>query len=1068
VERTFTVTHQYLNDPPLTDNRFEIIAYVEDDDGGRSNAVIATLTVNNVDPVLDSLSNTANIPGQVVAPNKTVTLTGAFTDPGILDAHTVTINWGDGTPLETRVLNANIAPDYDLTVDQYNVDRSFAFDHDYETPGVFQINVTLHDDDSTVVSSGTTTAFLSGVSLFDGVLYIIGTPGDDYVKIVESENSFTVQADFPNGFEAGFDSGNPPLVFDADEVVSLYIRMIGEDDNDRVVWVGPESGGNYIVTADALFTDKRVALLFPNELENFEFDGGLGDDQFFVLSTHEHVTMSLFGGGGSDLFQIGGDAPIVIADASLTPASVGPNMLDGLMGVLTVSGGASEHSLADLSSSIDLLQVLNHGASVDQTGTLTATMLDGLGMRAPLTYADFESLEVSLGSGDDTFTIETTLASMNYVIEGGFGDDKFTVGLGDLDALRGSLLIIGGDGTDRIELDDAAAENLKSVDYSLEPSRVDSAARPGAAARMFVGLRFDPSMEEVAVAGTNAANTFHVVPSSFTRFEVDGRLPSSGVVAPRLGDALLIDLTTVAEPLLQMSPQTPGSGVWQFGAGKKSVQFQSIERFNDYLVAAFSDSGIHSTSGVKVFDATSGRMKFEVSADRLYGPASLVGVRAVMGDLTGDGLADLVVGPNAGVVDSVVRIFDGKDGQLVAELRPYADLNFRRIGITVAVGDLDGDGWNDLLVAPASASAAPIRAYSGAPSAFLQKLGKDLLPGNVSFKSGVNLAVADQMVNGPANRGQLFVGTALRGIATVQSFQMDVGGNWEASAGGQFQPFGKTAKLSPRLTTGDVNGDGVQDLIVLRPGDKKGGARVFDGEALGTPLGKEFVTISSKKTANDQFISALDLSGSGQVDVLATFRSDLGRSGSVMRYSTSGDKLGSFTANVSNGPDITGHWLNEKNEALYVEQTGTGLVITDGNGKSLSGSILKTRVTFSGYGSRVSGQTSGDTLVWSNKKVWRKLTLAGVYVTGSGEEIHIQQQGDKLGILSPTGTYRVLTTRQGPSGISLTSDQLAGSFTVEDDEIDAISWSNGNRWRKLRSIDFNPFQYQNFPFDTLG
>jgi hypothetical protein len=232
-------------------------------------------------------------------------------------------------------------------------------------------------------------------------------------------------------------------------------------------------------------------------------------------------------------------------------------------------------------------------------------------------------------------------------------------------------------------------------------------------------------------------------------------------------------------------------------------------------------------------------------------------------------------------------------------------------------------------------------------------------------------------------------------------------------------------------------------------------------------LGKEFVTIPSKTTANNQFISALDLSGSGQVDVLATFRSDLGRSGSVMLYGTSGNELGSFTANVSNGPDITGHWLNENNETLYVQQTGTGLVFTDVNGKALSGSILKTRVTFVGYGRRVNGQASGDTLVWSNKKVWQKLTLAGVYATESGEEVHIQQQRDKLGILSPDGTYRVITTQLGTSGISITIDELAGSFTLQDDEIDTITWADNTRWIKLRSIDVNTFQYHNFPFVTL-
>ena len=57
-------------------------------------------------------------------------------------------------------------------------------------------------------ASETTTAFLSGVALTDGILYIIGTQDDNLVRIVESESdasvasgrSITVESDFPAGF----------------------------------------------------------------------------------------------------------------------------------------------------------------------------------------------------------------------------------------------------------------------------------------------------------------------------------------------------------------------------------------------------------------------------------------------------------------------------------------------------------------------------------------------------------------------------------------------------------------------------------------------------------------------------------------------------------------------------------------------------------------------------------------------------------------------------------------------------------------------------------------------------
>ena len=46
--------------------------------------------------------------------------------------------------------------------------------------------------------------------------------------------------------------------------------------------------------------------------------------------------------------------------------------------------------------------------TTDNTGTLTSTTITGLGMAVGITYGTIEHLVISLGSGDDTFTIEST------------------------------------------------------------------------------------------------------------------------------------------------------------------------------------------------------------------------------------------------------------------------------------------------------------------------------------------------------------------------------------------------------------------------------------------------------------------------------------------------------------------------------------------------------------------------------------------------------------------------------------------------------------------------------------
>ncbi|GAA1929006.1 hypothetical protein [Nocardioides marmoribigeumensis] len=136
---------------------------------------------------------------------------------------------------------------------------------------------------------------------------------------------------------------------------------------------------------------------------------------------------------------------------------------------------------------VDTLVVDNHNSVAAESGTLTATQLSGLGMGGPrtiggrtfnagITYTGLEALQVQLGSGVDTFTVGsthhgrteiTTGAGADQVtvrstaghtrIDGGLGNDSFTVGgAGLVDLVNALLLIDGGDGTDTVHVDDSA------------------------------------------------------------------------------------------------------------------------------------------------------------------------------------------------------------------------------------------------------------------------------------------------------------------------------------------------------------------------------------------------------------------------------------------------------------------------------------------------------------------------------------------------------------------------------------------------------------------------------------
>jgi len=85
----------------------------------------ATVTVLNVAP-------TVTATGDTIVEGAAATVSATFTDPGLLDTHTATIDWGDGTPVE--------AVDVGLL--------AAGIEHVYGDNGTYEVTVTVTDDDN--------------------------------------------------------------------------------------------------------------------------------------------------------------------------------------------------------------------------------------------------------------------------------------------------------------------------------------------------------------------------------------------------------------------------------------------------------------------------------------------------------------------------------------------------------------------------------------------------------------------------------------------------------------------------------------------------------------------------------------------------------------------------------------------------------------------------------------------------------------------------------------------------------------------------------------------------------
>lgn len=111
------------------------------DDNGLTDDDSTTVTVKNVAPNL----TLTTCPVDPHAVNTDVSFGGTFTDPGTLDTHTMSVDWGDGT-----------------TTDVSGVNSPVGSTHQYPAAGIYDIAVTVTDDDG-----GTDTQYCGFVVVYD-------------------------------------------------------------------------------------------------------------------------------------------------------------------------------------------------------------------------------------------------------------------------------------------------------------------------------------------------------------------------------------------------------------------------------------------------------------------------------------------------------------------------------------------------------------------------------------------------------------------------------------------------------------------------------------------------------------------------------------------------------------------------------------------------------------------------------------------------------------------------------------------------------------------------------------
>lgn len=341
--QTFTLTHQYLDDNPSGTpfDSYTISVTVTDDDTGTGSDT-QSVTVNNVAPAITTFVTDSPFCGSADE-NEMVTATLEFTDPGTLDTHEVIVDWGDG--------NSD-------TIQLSGGERTLAPTHVYATGGVFNVTVSVQDDD-TAIDLASTTVVVTGVGVAGDTLYVVGTDGDDQVSINQTGNgTIKVHADFLA------DPDNPRNISGAG-VEQIFVILCGGDDHASI---------SHQVTLPAII------------------DGGDGDDHLIA------------GGGGAVL--LGGNGDDKLSGGSGNDIMIGGAGLDRLVGgggEDFMAGGSSSYesdsSTQMLADDAALLGFLEDWGGPDSRSVREAALDD---LVSSLT-ADGDQDKLTGAAGDDWF-----------------------------------------------------------------------------------------------------------------------------------------------------------------------------------------------------------------------------------------------------------------------------------------------------------------------------------------------------------------------------------------------------------------------------------------------------------------------------------------------------------------------------------------------------------------------------------------------------------------------------------------------------------------------------------------
>jgi subtilisin family serine protease len=446
----------------------------------------------------------------------------------------------------------------------------------------------------------------------------------------------------------------------------------------------------------------------------------------------------------------------------------------------------------------------DHGTHV--AGTIGAVGNNGIGVTGVAWRTRIMALNF-LGQGSQQGSISAEVLAINYGLSKG------------AKVFNGSF---GGPGTNQAEIDAFAAIQAAGAIAVVAAGNdsVDNDVTPSFPANF--STQFNRVITIASVDRNDNMSGF----SNFGRQSVTMAAPGSDIFSTIRGGGFASQNGTS-----MATPQVAGAIVafWDSNPQLTSLEVVQALRQSVRRIPALTDQV--ATDGTLDFAALmqrGGRGLYATGADAGGGPHVKVfrgfgsevggfmaydarftgGVRVAVGDVNGDGITDIITGAGPGGGPHL-RVFNSKNFQELFGLFAF-EAGFTG-GITVATGDVNGDGRADIIVGADRGGGPRVTVFSLPVGATALVRIADFFAYDPAFRGGVNVAAGVFTAGG--KQADVVTAPGRGGGPHVKRFSAASVTAGRPAVVGQAMVGDPANRSGLFVTTGDVNGDGVADII---------------------------------------------------------------------------------------------------------------------------------------------------------------------------------------------------------------------------------------------------------------